>query len=77
MGSDVWYLSRFSGPVNFEIAKVDCSFQNHLDDYFYSTLRYLCAPELRRAMKALGFRVSRDEAKQLTVDGSLKGKGLV
>lgn len=38
---------------------------------------YLCAPELRRAMKALGFRVSRDEAKQLTVDGSLKGKGML
>ena len=28
-------------------------------------------------MKALGFRVSRDEAKQLTIDGSLKGKGWV
>lgn len=34
---------------------------------------YLAPPELRRSMKSLGFKVSREEAKQLAHDGSLKG----
>ncbi|XP_045162842.1 uncharacterized protein LOC123527449 [Mercenaria mercenaria] len=38
---------------------------------------YLAPPELRRAMKALGFKVSREEAKQLATDGSLKGLGML
>ncbi|KAL4221634.1 hypothetical protein ACF0H5_019891 [Mactra antiquata] len=37
----------------------------------------LCPPELRRAMKSLGFKVSKEEAKQLTNDGSLKGIGML
>jgi hypothetical protein len=37
--------------------------------------RFLAPPELRRAMKSLGFKVSREEAKQLATDGSLKGVG--
>ena len=53
------------------------TFCNLLHDFSVIFYRYLVAPELRRALKALGFRVSRDEARQLTVDGSLKGKGLV
>jgi len=37
----------------------------------------LAPPELRRAMKALGFKVSREEARQLSNDGSLKGLGML
>ncbi|KAH3827376.1 uncharacterized protein LOC127880972 [Dreissena polymorpha] len=38
---------------------------------------FLSPPELRRAMKALGFKVKREEAKQLANDGSLKGLGML
>ncbi|KAL3861943.1 hypothetical protein ACJMK2_007952 [Sinanodonta woodiana] len=38
---------------------------------------YVGPPELRRAMKALGFKVSRDEARQIVQDGSLKGRGML
>lgn len=38
---------------------------------------YLSPPELRRAMKSLGFKVSKEDAKQLATDGSLKGIGML
>ncbi|XP_052760058.1 uncharacterized protein LOC128202921 [Mya arenaria] len=38
---------------------------------------FLSPPELRRAMKALGFKVKIEEAKQLANDGSLKGLGML
>lgn len=54
------------------IISVVIHFFNEVLKYFD---RYLSPPELRRAMKSLGFKVSREEAKQLANDGSLKGLG--
>lgn len=36
--------------------------------------RYITSAELRRAMRALGFKCSREDAKQMIADVNLKGK---
>lgn len=48
----------------------DCIFI-HIGASFY---RYINAAELRRAMRALGFKCSREDAKQMIADVNLKGK---
>lgn len=48
----------------------DCIFI-HIGASFY---RYINSAELRRAMRALGFKCSREDAKQMIADVNLKGK---
>ena len=48
----------------------DCIFI-HIGVSFY---RYINSAELRRAMRALGFKCSREDAKQMIADVNLKGK---
>ena len=43
----------------------------HIGVSFY---RYINSAELRRAMRALGFKCSREDAKQMIADVNLKGK---
>ena len=42
---------------------------------YYGCCRYIGAVDVRRAMRALGFQVSKEQARQMVEETGLKGEG--